>query len=433
MADHRIPLGEGPGKVKGSLIPDKRSLGAHLRSKKIVAATVLALVAAGGGGLLAIDKLHGFGAGPSAAQEKPHKAPDMRALPKSKPDVTAPVNSTATAATASARSQAQAYVASPATAPGNSQPSPQETAFMEALSGQGGPGGSGTSWGGNPTGMVAAAAASAAASPLPDANPEGALTLAKSIALMTGKNQAQGGVYSSHLDRREVSPWELLQGAVIPAILETGIKSDLAGEVTAVVAHPVYNSLNAAYVLIPAGSRLIGYYRSGAVMGQTRVGVEWTRIEFPNGTYIRLSNMPGTSPRGYAGFKDLVNNHTWEIFKNALLLSLIDVGMAEASPTSTSTNTTGVTANEALQNGEQALAQTFGQAETQLFQKYINIAPTLTIQPGYAFNVVVTKDLVFPGPYRHGVNLVGTRSVAMTPQAPDQPSEANPYTQGGGG
>ena len=303
---------------------------------------------------------------------------------------------------------------------------------MEALSGQGGPGGSGTSWGGNPTGMVAAAAASAAASPLPGANPEDALTLAKSIALMTGKNKAQGGVYSTHLDRREVSPWELLQGAVIPAILETGIKSDLAGEVTAVVAHPVYNSLNAAHVLIPAGSRLIGYYRSGAVMGQTRVGVEWTRIEFPNGTYIRLSNMPGTSPRGYAGFRDLVNNHTWEIFKNALLLSLIDVGMAEASPTSTSTNTTGVTANQALQNGEQALAQTFGQAEAQLFQKYINIAPTLTIRPGYAFNVVVTKDLVFPGPYRHGVNLMGNNAASVEPQAPAQPSEANPYAQGGG-
>jgi type IV secretion system protein VirB10 len=238
-------------------------------------------------------------------------------------------------------------------------------------------------------------------------------------------------VYSTHLDRREVSPWELLQGTVIPAILETGIKSDLAGEVTAVVSHPVYNSLNAAYVLIPAGSRLVGYYQSGAAMGQNRVGVLWTRIEFPNGTYIRLGKMPGTSPRGYAGFRDLVNDHTWEIFKNALLLSLIDVGMAEASPTSTATNTTGVTGNEALQNGEQALAQTFGQAEAQLFQKYINIAPTITIRPGYAFNVVVTKDLVFPGPYRHGENLVGDGSGPIAPSGPAMPSEANPYAAGG--
>lgn len=427
MADNRIPLGEGPGKVKGSLIPDKRSLGAHLRSKKIVAATVLALVATGGVGLFAIDKLHGFGAGPSAAQEKPHKAPQLRPAPREKPAIATPARSPSSpAASTDSGHQTPAGMPPRAAAPANAQPSPQVTAFEQAIGGQGRQGGAAVSWGGsNPQSPAVSATASNPESPAD------ALTLAKSIALMTGKNKAQGGVYSTHLDRREVSPWELLQGAVIPAILETGIKSDLAGEVTAVVAHPVYNSLNAACVLIPAGSRLIGYYRSGAVMGQTRVGVEWTRIEFPDGTYIRLSSMPGTSPRGYAGFKDLVNNHTWEIFKNALLLSLIDVGMAEASPTSTSTNTTGVTANEALQNGEQALAQTFGQAEAQLFQKYINIAPTLTIRPGYAFNVVVTKDLVFPGPYRHGVNLVGTSAAAMTPQAPAQPSEANPYKQGG--
>lgn len=111
-------------------------------------------------------------------------------------------------------------------------------------------------------------------------------------------------------------------------------------------------------------------------------------------------NLPGYEGAGrYAGFAGEVNDHTWLIFKNALLLSLVDMGMAVASPTSTSTNTTGVTGNQALQDGEQSLAQTFGQAEGQLLQKYIDIAPTITIHAGYIFHVVVTKDMVFPGPY----------------------------------
>jgi type IV secretory pathway VirB10-like protein len=425
MADNQIPMGEGSGKVRGSLLPDKKSLGAHLKSGKIVAYSVLAVLVVGGIGFIAIDKLHGLGAGSTQAPEKPHAAPDMHPLPRRKPDIHAPSTNAAapTASTASTKSSAPP---APAVPLANTQPSPQVAAFEQAIAGQGGQGESGVSWGGG-RGQAASVSATASA----PASPEDALTLAKSIALMTGKNKAQGGVYSTHLDRREVSPWELLQGTVIPAVLETGIKSDLAGEVTAVVAHPVYNSLNAAYVLIPAGSRLVGYYQSGAAMGQNRVGVLWTRIEFPNGTYIRLGKMPGTSPRGYAGFRDLVNNHTWEIFKNALLLSLIDVGMAEASPTSTATNTTGVTGNEALQNGEQALAQTFGQAEAQLFQKYINIAPTITIRPGYAFNVVVTKDLVFPGPYRHGENLVGDGTGTIAQSGPAIPSEVNPYAEGG--
>jgi len=294
-------------------------------------------------------------------------------------------------------------------------------AFQQALGQQGGSGGKVISWSGpsageplslQPTGMTASDA------------------LAQSLAMAKAASQkpsdASVSVYSTHLVRKEVSPYELLQGTVIPGILTTGIKSDIPGQVTAVVPHPVYNSLNGAYVLIPAGSRLIGQYAASSAMGQTRVNVAWTRIEFPNGTYIQLSKMPGTAPDGYAGFHDLVNNHTWTIFKNALLLSLIDVGMAVASPTSTSTNTTGVTGNQALQDGEQALAQTFGQAEAQMFQKYVNIAPTLTIRPGYAFNVVVTKDLVFPGPYRHGTNLVAT---SANPRSPAQPTTIDPYPE----
>jgi len=425
MPDNQTPMGEVPGKkVRGSLIPDRKALGAHLRSGRIVAYTILGAAVVGGVGFIAIDKLHGFGSGPATDLEKVHKAPVIQPTPKAKPNVTAPAESTATAATASTMSGAARPVApTPGGMPAPAQPSPQQMAFLQALSGQGGSGGTTVSWG---NGRTLSGTASTRST-----TPENAMTLAKSIAIMTGKNKAQGGVYSTHLDRREVSPWELLQGTVIPAVLETGIKSDLSGEVTAVVAHPVYNSLNAATVLIPAGSRLIGDYRSGMAMGQERIGVEWTRIEFPNGTYIRLSNMPGTSPSGYAGFKDLVNNHTWEIFKNALLLSLIDVGMTVASPTSTSTNTTGVTGNQALQDAEQSLAQTFGQAEAQMFQKYINIAPTITIRPGYAFNVVVTKDLVFPGPYQHGTNLVGGAYGSAVVSEPAGPSEADPYATGG--
>jgi type IV secretion system protein VirB10 len=229
-------------------------------------------------------------------------------------------------------------------------------------------------------------------------------------------------VYSTHLVRKEASPYELLQGTVIPATLETGIKSDLPGEITAVVSQPVYNSVSGAYILIPAGSKLVGTYQSKVMAGATRVGVAWTRILFPNGTYMQIGGMPGADGSGYAGFHDLVNDHTWTVFKNALLLSLIDVGMSVASPTSAMTATGGVTGNSALQDGEQALAQTFGQAEVQMMQKAINVAPTITIRPGYAFNVMVTKDLVFPGPYRHGNQIANT-----APASAAGPTIANPY------
>ena len=48
-----------------------------------------------------------------------------------------------------------------------------------------------------------------------------------------------------------------------------------------------------------------------------------------------------------------------------------------------------------------ALAAQLGQTTTTLLQKNLNIKPTLEIRPGYQFNIVVTKDLIFKDPYKH--------------------------------
>ena len=57
--------------------------------------------------------------------------------------------------------------------------------------------------------------------------------------------------------------------------------------------------------------------------------------------------------------------------------------------------------NPTLQNEMgSALAAQLGQATLQLLQKNLNIKPTLEIRPGYQFNVIVTKDLVFREPYK---------------------------------
>jgi conjugative transfer protein CagX len=45
------------------------------------------------------------------------------------------------------------------------------------------------------------------------------------------------------------------------------------------------------------------------------------------------------------------------------------------------------------------LGQELGQTANELIRRGINVAPTLEIRPGYPFNVMVTQDLVFPGPY----------------------------------
>jgi type IV secretory pathway VirB10-like protein len=61
-------------------------------------------------------------------------------------------------------------------------------------------------------------------------------------------------------DRLEAPPsrYVVQTGAVIPAALITGIRSDLPGEITAQVTENVYDSPTGKYLLVPQGARLIG-------------------------------------------------------------------------------------------------------------------------------------------------------------------------------
>ncbi len=74
---------------------------------------------------------------------------------------------------------------------------------------------------------------------------------------------------NGNIDRRTVSPdrveasaspYVLQAGAVIPAALITGLRSDLPGQVTAQVTEDVYDSPTGKILLIPQGARLIGHW-----------------------------------------------------------------------------------------------------------------------------------------------------------------------------
>lgn len=66
------------------------------------------------------------------------------------------------------------------------------------------------------------------------------------------------------------SPYVLQAGAVIPAALITGIRSDLPGTISAQVTQNVYDSPTGRTLLVPQGARLIGEYDSEIGAGQSR-------------------------------------------------------------------------------------------------------------------------------------------------------------------
>lgn len=181
------------------------------------------------------------------------------------------------------------------------------------------------------------------------------------------------------------SKYILQAGAVIPAALITGLRSDLPGQVTAQVTEDVYDSPTGKIRLIPQGARLVGQYDAQIAFGQTRALLVWNRLIMPNGKSIVLERQPGADTEGYAGLEDEVDNHWGMLFKAAILSTLLSVG-SEAGTSNSE--------NNLAQAIRQGASQSFSQVGEQVVGRSLNIQPTITIRPGFPVRVMVTHDLV---------------------------------------
>jgi type IV secretory pathway VirB10-like protein len=204
-----------------------------------------------------------------------------------------------------------------------------------------------------------------------------------------------------------MSPYTLMAGSIIPAVLVSGINSDLPGPILAQVSESVLDSATGRYLLVPQGSRLIGVYQNASTYGQQRVQIAWQRLIFPNTSNIDLPQMPGTDQSGYVGFSDQVDHHYLATFGTAAVMSLISAGQAVGQM---ATFGGGVSYGPygyyqpnqwamASQTTGSAASGQFGALGQQMMGQGLNRPATIEIRPGYQFDVMVTQDLVFPGPY----------------------------------
>lgn len=188
-------------------------------------------------------------------------------------------------------------------------------------------------------------------------------------------------------DERIVSPSSasiIQAGTVIPAALITGIRSDLPGQITAQVTENIYDSPTGRLLLIPQGARLIGEYDSEVAAGQRRILLAWDRIILPGGRSIGLDRQPGADVAGYAGLEDRVDNHWGRMLRAALVSSLLGVGAELAAGGEGDLI-------RALRSGMQDGANEAGR---RVVERELSVRPTLTVRPGFAFRVIVTRDLV---------------------------------------
>ena len=211
------------------------------------------------------------------------------------------------------------------------------------------------------------------------------------------------------------------QGTMIRADLLTAIQSDLPGNVSAITREDVW-SFDGRRVLIPAGTKLIGDYRSGITRGQTRIFVVWTRLLRDDGVSVQLGSI-GTDDLGRAGQAGFVDQHYVERFGASILLSVIGgasqfiATLGQQSQLNNQQNntqsftdpvtglTTTITSqpNQNLLNARQIGSQQVSQSLTKLseeaLQDSINIPPTIYVDQGTRIVIFVKKDLDFSNFY----------------------------------
>ena len=218
-----------------------------------------------------------------------------------------------------------------------------------------------------------AAAKTGGGSAAPGAASRGALTADEQFAVRVG-----GEDRVARAQRLSNPGAMIVQGTLIPAVLETALNSDLPGYARAIVSRDV-RSFDGARVLIPRGSRLMGEYKSGLQTGQTRVQVVWTRLVRPDGVSIDLGS-PGGDDQGQSGLAGGVQRHYARRYGPASVLSLLSGLASGLGGGSSSPVVVGSTASSAA---GQAL-QTDGQ-----------IPPTIRLPQGAPIQVFTARDLDF--------------------------------------
>ena len=220
-------------------------------------------------------------------------------------------------------------------------------------------------------------------------------------AFLSGAKLDQEEETNPYLLREPISRFEVTAGMILPAVLITQGDSDLPGLMTGRVRENVYDSATGRHLLVPQGTTIIGIYDSVVSFGQRRLLIAWQRLIYPDGTKLNISGMPGTDLIGAAGFYDQIDRHYERVFGSALLLSIMTAGatLGQDDVTGGGPSNNPSSRQQIKNTLATALGTKLGDVASEMIRREMNVQPSIKIRPGYRFNVLVAKDLVFGEPY----------------------------------
>ena len=181
--------------------------------------------------------------------------------------------------------------------------------------------------------------------------------------------------------------WERIhEGSFLEAALVTQLSGDFPGPVLAVVAVPFY-SADRQRILVPRGTRIIGTAQAVTNQDQSRLGVGFHRLIYPDGRWVSLQ-FRGLNQLGEGALKDQVDRHYFSMFAAVGAVGVLS-GLTSARGNPYEGGAAGFRANA---------GQGLGQAATRILDRFLNRLPNITIRAGHRLRVWFTSDVLVPRP-----------------------------------
>lgn len=211
--------------------------------------------------------------------------------------------------------------------------------------------------------------------------------------LMPAEEQAQAFNAGSIGDMRiggDLGPDSIVrQGKFLDCVLVNEVRADLMESPVMGMVSRDFVSLDGQYVLVPAGTKVIGSAGRVQNLQQARVYIRFDRVIFPDqrSAYFPVRRLPAVDGPGAVGIEGDVDRHFMLTFGSAVMLGMLD-GLAAAVEGANSSATP--TARELM---VARTSMNMSQVVAGILARYGNVVPTITVDPGSKMKVIFAEDV----------------------------------------
>ncbi|CAN5308797.1 TrbI/VirB10 family protein [soil metagenome] len=202
-----------------------------------------------------------------------------------------------------------------------------------------------------------------------------------------------GATYNGHTLMAPLSPSELKAGAIVPAVLLTGVDTSRAGPVVATVSQNVYDTVSGRHLVLPQGTRLIGRHEGESAYGDRRAFLTWDRLILPNGKSLVLTGEPGVDAQGAVGVRGQVDRRLFPLLVGTLFAGAITT-LGQIARDGDGEGSGGL-----LGDAGDAAAIEGSQVGGRLVDRELEVRPSIRLRAGAPVRVMITRDLILE-PYR---------------------------------